>query len=214
MAIATLRHIDEKRLETDLDYRVDYLSEFAGFTKEDVATIHGAAGLLAPIVPGLVDAVYVKLFQQDATLRHFLLRNEGFSGPVPHNLEELDLNHPKIIHRKQHLANYLVRLVTGEYGTKMNGYLDMVGKIHTAGAGNQEIVVPLVQMNALMVFVSDAVIAKVMAADAPPEARVKLCRALNKLLWIQNDLISRHYVSHQEESCQGSCGSGGSCRGN
>lgn len=212
MAIAHLRHIDEKSLETNLDYRVAYLSEFSGFTEEDVATIHGAAGLLAPAVPGLVDAVYVKLFQQDATLRHFLPRNEGFSGAVPQALQELDLNHPQIHHRKQHLANYLVRLVTGEYGAKMNAYLDMVGKIHTAGAGNQEIVVPLVQMNALMGFVSDALIATVMAAEAPLETRLKLCRALNKLLWIQNDLISRHYVSPGEETRQGGGAPEGFCR--
>lgn len=193
MAAGKMLHIDESRLESDVDYRVGYLGEFMGFNQDDIATIHQSAGLLAPLVPGLVDAVYVKLFQRDATWRHFLPRNAGYSGDVPTKLEELNLDHPQIKHRKQHLTAYLVKLVTGEYGSKMNAYLDMVGKIHTAEAGNPQIVVPLVQMDALMGFVSDTLLSAVMAADVPLEARLKLARALNKLLWIQMDLITKHY---------------------
>ena len=36
-------------------------------------------------------------------------------------------------------------------------YLDMVGKIHTTAAGNSEINVPLVQMNALLGLISDII---------------------------------------------------------
>ncbi|MGE3776887.1 MAG: protoglobin domain-containing protein, partial [Pirellulaceae bacterium] len=57
-----MKQIDESRLETDVEYRVAYVSEFMGFGPDDVAAIHGAAAALAPLVPGLVDAVYVKLF--------------------------------------------------------------------------------------------------------------------------------------------------------
>ncbi|MCE9606086.1 MAG: protoglobin family protein, partial [Planctomycetia bacterium] len=57
-----MQRIDEARLETDTQYRVGYLREFIGFDGADVAAIHASAPLLAPLVPGLVDAVYVKLF--------------------------------------------------------------------------------------------------------------------------------------------------------
>ncbi len=60
--------------------------------------------------------------------------------------------------RKQHLARYLEALVTRPYDEKMVQYLDLVGKIHTPKAGSPALNVPLVQMNALMGFVSTAII--------------------------------------------------------
>ena len=74
--------------------------------------IHNAAVHLAPLVPGLVDAVYHKLIQQDATWRHFLPRQHGYEGPIPTSLQDLTMDHPQIAYRKQHLARYLTSLVT------------------------------------------------------------------------------------------------------
>jgi hypothetical protein len=75
----------------------------------------------------------------------------------------------------------------------MLGYLDLVGKIHTPKAGNPELNVPLVQMNALMGFVSDALVSTIQSLEIPHDAKNKAIRAFNRLLWIQNDLITRHY---------------------
>jgi hypothetical protein len=69
-----MKRIDEPRLERDLNYRFDYLAEFIGFGEQDIAAIHGAAVEVAPRVPGLVEAVYEKLFSYDATKRHFVPR--------------------------------------------------------------------------------------------------------------------------------------------
>ena len=52
-----MKHIDEARLEADLVYRVGYVGEFMGFGGEDIKAIHGAAAVLGPVVPALVDAV-------------------------------------------------------------------------------------------------------------------------------------------------------------
>ena len=61
-------------------------------------------------------------------------------------------------------------------------------------AGSAELDVPLVQMNALMGFVSDALTATILGIEfADPERKGRALRAFNKLLWIQNDLITRHY---------------------
>lgn len=190
-----MTHIDEPRLEKDLAYRFGYTGAFMGFGAEDVAAIHGAATHLAPIVPALVDAVYKKLYEQDATWRHFLPRQAGYAGVVPPTLEELTPDHPQIAFRKEHLSRYLVNLVTKPYDGKMLEYLDMVGKIHTSKAGSKEINVPLVQMNALMGFVSDALIATVFGLNLPRDAEIKTIRAFNKLLWLQNDFITRHYAA-------------------
>lgn len=188
-----MKMIDEPRLESDLGYRFAYLIEFIGFGEEDVKAVHGAAGALAPLVPGLVDAVYNKLFSYDSTKRHFVPRQSGYQGAVPTDMASLTQDHEMIKFRKQHLARYLVTLVTKPYDATMVGYLDMVGKIHTPKAGSKELNVPLVQMNALMGFVSDALVSTVLALNLPRAQEVATLRAFNKLLWVQNDLITRHY---------------------
>src|SRR4051794_36764759 len=107
-----MRSIDERRLESDVQYRFEYVAEFMGFGGEDIAAIHGSAALLAPLVPSLVEAVYSKLATYDATWRHFLPRQHGYEGPVPAKLEDLTQDHDLIQFRKQHLARYLAALVT------------------------------------------------------------------------------------------------------
>jgi hypothetical protein len=195
MSARTLQRIDEQRLEDDLPYRFNYLAEFMGFDGDDVEAIHAAAAQVAPLVPLLVDAVYDKLFRYDSTKRHFLRRNFGYQGDLPTDLDSLTQEHDQIEFRKQHLANYLTRLVTADYDAKTVGYLDTVGKIHTPKAGSEAINVPLVQMNALMGFVSDALLSSVMELDIDAEAKIRTLRAFNKLLWLQNDLIVRHYAA-------------------
>ena len=191
----TVKHIDEKRLEQDLGYRFGYLAEFMGFGPDDIEAIHAAAAHLAPLVPQLVDAVYDKLFGYDATKRQFVPRQFGYEGEVPADIESLTQDHAMIQFRKAHLANYLKRLVTGAYDGKMVSYLDFVGKIHTPKAGSKELSVPLVQMNALMGFVADALLATILGLDMDKETKAKTVRAFNKLLWLQNDLIVRHYAA-------------------
>lgn len=188
-----MRYIDEPRLENDLAYRFSYLAEFMDFTAADVAALHAAARFLAPRVPALVDAVYDKLRGYDATWRHFLPRQQGYEGPVADRPEELTPDHPLIQFRKQHLARYLQSLVTRPYDEKMVAYLDMVGKIHTQNAGADAIHVPLVQMNALLGFVADAFTATVCSLGLSRDQEVLTLRAFQKLLWLQNDLIARHY---------------------
>jgi hypothetical protein len=192
-----MKRIDEARLEADVLYRFEYLTDFMGFSGADIEAVQGSASHLAPLVPTLVDAVYDKLFSYDATKRHFVPRQHGYEGSLPDDLEALTQDHAMIEFRKQHLARYLVALVTRPFDEKFVSYLDMVGKIHTSEAGSANIEVPLVQMNALMGFVSDALTATIfgLGLDRPTELRT--VRAFNKLLWLQNDLISRHYAAQQ-----------------
>jgi Protoglobin len=186
-------HINEHRLESDLSYRFHYLSEFMGFGAEDVAAIHAAAAALGPIVPALVDAVYDQLHRYDATWRHFVPRQHGYEGAVPKTVEEATLDHEIIRFRKEHLARYLTILVSKPYDGKMLAYLDMVGKMHTSKAGAAELAVPLVQMNALLGFVADALANTILSLGLERTQEVRTLRAFSKLLWLQNDLINRHY---------------------
>jgi hypothetical protein len=195
MAEQMMKSIDETRLETDLGYRFSYLAEFMQFEAEDVEAIHGAAGLLGPLVPALVDAVYVKLFNYDATWRHFVPRQFGYDGKLAADVDSLSLTDEVINFRKQHLGRYLTALVTKPYDGKMVQYLNTVGAMHTPAVGNPELNVPLVQMNALLGFVADAIHATIFDLELDREAERRTIRAFSKLLWLQNDLINRHYAS-------------------
>ncbi len=190
-----MQKIDEIRLESDLAYRFEYLAGFMEFSSEDIAVIHAAAETLAPIVPQLVDAVYDKLSQYDATWRHFVPRQHGFEGDVAADVESLKMDDEVIQFRKQHLGRYLVALVTKPYDEKMVSYLDLVGSMHTPGKGSEAIGVPLVQMNALLGFVADALLATILGLGLEADRQTQTLRAFNKLLWLQNDLINRHYAS-------------------
>ena len=61
--------------------------------------------MLAPLVPDLVDAVYDKLSQYDATWRHFVPRQEGFEGELTATgVSNLAMDDPQIHFRKHHLG--------------------------------------------------------------------------------------------------------------
>ena len=188
-----MQTIDEARLETDTQYRYEYLAEFIGFGAADAALIQAFAPHLGPRIGEFVDKTYDKLLSYDATARHFVPRQHGYVGDVPENLADLTTNHPQIRFRKDHLNRYFMQLIGRSFDAKMVQYLDMVGKMHTPHAGSIGIVVPLVQMNALMGLLSDALMEAVAESPLDSTKSLQTQRAFNKLLWIQNDFITRHY---------------------
>ncbi len=190
-----MQQIDEQRLETDLQYRYDYLAEFIGFRHDDVSLIQAAAPHLGPRIAELVEKTYSKLLDYDATARHFVPRQQGYEGDLPTDIASLSATHPQIRFRKDHLNRYFMQLIGRSYDAKMVLYLDMVGKMHTPKSGNAEIDVPLVQMNALIALISDILQESIAEWPLDAGAALRTARAFNKLLWIQNDLINRHYCA-------------------
>ena len=95
--------------------------------------------------------------------------------------------------RKNHSARYLVTLVTKPFDSKMFVYLNRVGEMHTPHAGSPQLDVPLVQMNALLGFVADALTGTVLSLGLDRQTEQRTLRAFGKLLWMQNDLVTRHY---------------------
>lgn len=188
-----MKAIDEARLETDPVARYEFLAEFIGFGSEDVKRIQSSAPHLGPRIPQLVDQTYQKLLAYDATARHFVPRQHGYEGTTPPDLTALTASHPQIQFRKDHLNRYFIALIGRAYDVKMVEYLDMVGRIHTPLAGNKQISVPLVQMNALMGLISSQLTASISTWPIDADTRLGTIQAFNKLLWIQNDFITRHY---------------------
>ena len=75
-----MQQVDEAKLETDPQYRYEYLAEFIGFGPDDVKLIQAAAPHIGPRIGELVEKTYEKLLSYDATARHFLPRQHGFDG--------------------------------------------------------------------------------------------------------------------------------------
>lgn len=190
-----MKIIDEQRLESDIAYRYEYLSEFMGFTNQDIASIHRVTSRLLPLVPRLVEATYEKLLSYDATARHFLDRQHGYDGPLPTGLDALNQNNEQVRFRKEHLGRYLTSVLQNPFDARMVKYLDVVGKIHTPKAGNKRIDVPLVQMNALMGLLADILVKAVLGLELERTEEIDAVLAINKLLWIQNDFVNRHYAN-------------------
>ncbi|MDG2221898.1 MAG: protoglobin family protein [Rubripirellula sp.] len=196
--MANMQQIDEERLEVDSKYRFDFLAEFIGFTSEDAAAIQAFAPHLGPKIPDLVNQTYKQLLRYDATARHFVPRQHGYKGGVSGCLEKIDFDDPQIKFRMDHLNRYFVQLIGRSYDEKMVLYLDMVGKIHTTKAGSKEIEIPLIQMSALMGLISDLLNDLILDSPLDKQVMKKTVKAFSKLLWIQTDFITRHYLNHEE----------------
>ncbi len=197
--MTTMKQIDEVQLESDPAARFAYLAEFIGFTAEDAAAVQASGPYLGPQIPLIVDRTYEKMLSFDATARHFVPPQSGFDGPVPDGLAAVTATHPQIQFRKEHLSRYFMQILGRTCDARLVPYLDMVGKIHTPKAGNVDIDVPLVQMNALMGFMSDVLLEFIAAMPVDQATVLQTIRAFNKLLWIQNDFITRQYQEQYQD---------------
>ncbi len=188
-----MQHIDESKLETDLEYRFQFLADFIGFGPDDVALIHAVAAPMFAAVDDFVEATYAKLLSYDATARHFVQRGAGFQGDVAASLPDLHQQQEQIQFRKDHLKSYFMHILGRPYDAGMIKYLDAIAKMHTARGGNSKIQVPAVQMNAFMGMLSGLFSERIMTMDLDRDTALRTMRAFQKLLWIQNDFINRYY---------------------
>ena len=188
-----MKTIDEQKLESDIQYRYQYLAEFIEYTAEEAATIGRLRGQLEARIPAMVQATYDKLLAFDATARHFIQPQAGQPASSPPSLGDISIDHANIKFRKEHLRRYLMILLANPYDSQMVKYLDMVGKIHTPAAGNKQIHVPLIQMNVLMGLLGNLIIKAIQELGLDVDAERASILAFNKILWIQNDFIQRHY---------------------
>lgn len=207
-----VQHIDPQAL-TNLTSRINYLKSFLQFTDADGAAIQGTKDIIAPALPVILDGIYTHLLSYDITAKAFVPRqqeNGDANGQAADangsaaKVTDLSLDHPNIVYRKDFLKSYLVKLVSnGDWsdGSKFWEYLDRVGLMHTGDPGfkhrakRPELRVEIMHCAALLGHVEDIVLKAVMGAEGLDlETKTAAIRAFNKLLWIQNDLFTRHYV--------------------
>lgn len=97
-----MEHIDASSF-SDLTARVSYMSKFLDLTSADSEALVSAAPLIAPLVPTILEAVYVKLLSFDITAQAFVPKNTDYTGETVQSVQELTLEHPQIAMRKDFL---------------------------------------------------------------------------------------------------------------
>jgi hypothetical protein len=97
-----MQHISPSSL-SDIPSRIAYLSSFLDLNASDAEALHEAKPLIAPLIPTILDAVYVKLLSFDITAQAFVPKNTDFEGEIVTNVQELTMEHPQIALRKDFL---------------------------------------------------------------------------------------------------------------
>ncbi|KAG6808800.1 hypothetical protein H0H92_002866 [Tricholoma furcatifolium] len=203
-----MQHIDPTSLNR-LPTHIAYLRNFIDFSAEDAAALHAAQPVIAPLVPAVLDAVYDKLVSFEITAQVFLPRQAGYTEESKTRLEDLDKDHPIVKFRKDFLAGYIANLFSLDYESDASWeYLDMVATMHT-GSGLSFVPgektlgrrVEYMHCAAVLGFLEDALLKAVVShSDLDAETKVAVTRAVNKLLWIQNDLFARRYMKETSVS--------------
>ncbi|CUA72513.1 hypothetical protein RSOLAG22IIIB_04910 [Rhizoctonia solani] len=204
-----MAHYDRESLYTSLPDRVSYLTSFLQFTESDADTLNEAALILEPHIPDLVDHVYEHLFKFNVTKEVFMPRAGGHEGPMVADINNLTLEADQIKERKRFFTIYVKRLIKSDYNDfKTWEYYDKVGKMHTGDPGlkHRKLVgkdglrVDHIHLSGLLGWTMDRIIVIILRDETIPLLkRETIVRALHKVMWIQQDLFSRHYVRDGEE---------------
>jgi hypothetical protein len=200
-------HVDGNAINQDLSARMRYILSFLQWDpSKDGKLIEACKPVLAPLVTGVVDAVYDHLLKYDITAAAFAPKQSEGKSTKGTTVGELHRDHENIKLRKDFLRAYLVKLVSNHDWTpesKFWEYCDMVGKVHTgvtdSGLKQRKnrpaLSVEYREINLLLGWVESAVTDIVMGVDdLDIQTKTDIVKALNKFWWIQNDLFARHYI--------------------
>ncbi|TRM66363.1 Protoglobin-domain-containing protein [Schizophyllum amplum] len=199
-----LQEVDEEALRTDINARMVYLKDFVNFTRRDEDAIRKVGPLVNELIPEVVDALYSKLFEFDVTKQVFMQRNDGFDGPMPTKLDDLALDSPQLVYRKVFMKNWCRRLLSSDFSSpKTFTWMDKVGVMHTGVKSFKHrthvspLHVPYRDCALTLGWVGTVLQTATLQLPEdklPMQGKIEAVAAINKILWIQNDLFARHYI--------------------
>ncbi|RAH81112.1 hypothetical protein BO86DRAFT_314624 [Aspergillus japonicus CBS 114.51] len=197
-----IRHVDRRELYTDFKKRIAYLKAFLNLVEDDIIVFNKGAKYLKTAIPDLTHRLYSKMLEFDITARALRTRNTACHAHV----EDLfTIDSPHVERRKIFWKWYLTRLCNDPSQMEYWEYLEKVGRMHTGKELLHPLNIEYIHMNACLRYVEDALIEWV---SLHPEMTVRfkfaLIRALNKIMCIQNDLISKCYIPAGQEYEEGS----------
>ncbi|KAI5304673.1 hypothetical protein KEM56_006143 [Ascosphaera pollenicola] len=192
-----MKHVERVDLYVNLRKRIEYLHAFLNFTSDDIDNLHKGAKFLRGAIPILAHRLYEKLLQFDLTARALKLRSTN-SNSDDDDLFTIDS--PQVQRRKIFWKWYLTRLFSDPSRMEYWEYLDKIGRMHRGRILIHPLHIEYIHMNVCLGHVQDLIFEFISTnEDYPVEFRFALIRTVNKLLNVQNDLITRWYVKDGEE---------------
>ncbi|KAJ5526838.1 hypothetical protein N7513_010997 [Penicillium frequentans] len=184
-------HVDRKSLYVSLEERIKYLHAFLEWTSEDVEHLTSGSKYLKQLIPAVVNLVYKKLLKFDITSRAFHTRTTA-SEEEPED-DYLTEETPQIQRRKMFLRWYLIKLCQDPTSMDFWRYLNKVG---TPSPLNIE----YIHLGACLGYIQDIFTEALMCHPQLSNRRkLGLIRAINKIIWIQNDLFAKWHLRDGEE---------------
>ncbi|KAH7015018.1 Protoglobin-domain-containing protein [Ilyonectria destructans] len=192
-----MKHIDREDLYTNLEARVMYLHSFLDFSSRDIEALITGSKYVKALIPAVVNIVYKKLLQYDITARAFTTRSTSFEGPLD---EVPDENSPQILHRKMFLRAYLTKLCSDPSKMEFWEYLDKVGMMHVGLGRKHPLHIEYVHLGVCLGFIQDIMTEAILSHPRLHiQRKTALVKALNKVIWIQNDLMAKWHVKERDE---------------
>ncbi|KAK0730271.1 Protoglobin-domain-containing protein [Lasiosphaeris hirsuta] len=196
-----IQHVDRKSLYTSLEARIRYLHSFLDFGTNDVEALLSGSKYIQALIPAVVNIVYKKLLQYDITARAFQTRSTAFEGPMDETPNE---ESPQIVHRKMFLRAYLKKLCSDPTQMEFWEYLDKVGMMHTGLGRTHPLHIEYIHIGAGLAVIQDILNEAILSHPRLQLPRkIAITKALNKVIWIQNDLFTKWYVHDGDEFTDG-----------
>lgn len=192
-----IRHIQREDLYTNLEMRIQYLHSFLDFSTRDIDALVNDSKYIKALIPAVANIVYKKLLQYDITAQAFTVRSTSYEGP----LDEIpDENSPQILHRKMFLRAYLSKLCSDPSKMEFWEYLDKVGMMHVGLGRKHPLNVEYIHLGACLGYIQDVLNEAILSHPRLHiQRKIALVKALNKVIWVQNDLMARWHVKDGAE---------------
>lgn len=206
-----LETIDESRLEEDVYYRFRFVARFIDFEVDDLRALREIAPRLIERLEPIIEEIYERFRAFDATWRHFSVPSTGCpmaSASQRRHMEEIATDHGSVLFRRHKLLKYFRFVLLRPFDDLTVRHFDQMARRHRGASESAAMRIPLVQMNAFMAFLADRVTVALLELELGREQERAALRAVQKLLWLQTDLITRHYqVPAQVKGSSHSAGS-------
>jgi len=189
-----MEHLTNASLE-HLPTRISYLKAFLEINNSDAATLQSAQPLITPLIPSILSAVYSKLLSFDITAKSFVPNHVDIEGRIT-------ISHPDIVIRKDFLRSYLIRLLsTNDFSSTSPfwTYLNRIALMHTGQpsfsrrSSRPDLQVDYIHMALLLGYLLNLLIDEISILPIEEKYKRGLLTAVNKVLWVQNDLFARQY---------------------
>ncbi|CAG8042148.1 unnamed protein product [Penicillium olsonii] len=192
------KHVDRKLLYVNLEERIKYLHHMLDFGAADVEALMNGHKYIKQLIPAVVNLVYKKLLECDITSRAFHTRNTA--DETEPEADYLHEETPQIQRRKMFLRWYLTRLCQDPTTMDFWRYLNKVGMMHSGQVRRSPLNIEYIHLGACMGYIQDIWIEAMMShPHLSLRRKIALVRAVNKILWIQNDLFARYHCSDGDE---------------